>query len=274
MSTQTRSAIDVVVAGGGSNVVSLGAALFEVARRRTVARVAGTSAGGLAALGLAFGVDETRFKAQLEGSLNGNRLLDGDIVNMMRRFGWCRGDALRKVARTLVGEGKRLGDASVPVAVVVCDLYERRPRVLSSWGTPNVLVEDAAVATSAIPGVFAAQEIRGLDVGNRLHVDGGVAVNFAYDLFDDDARPTVGLRPALGPVVAEPVRGMRAYVLALGGLFMWASQNAHQSRKASGVVVDVPAENGLDFNLAPADVRRRWTAGLDAARSANLPGGL
>jgi hypothetical protein len=55
---------------------------------------------------------------------------------------------------------------------------------------------------------------------------------------------------------------------------MWASENAHQSQKASGVVVDVPGENGLDFDLAPADVRRRWTAGVDAARSANLPGGL
>jgi predicted acylesterase/phospholipase RssA len=262
--------VDVVVAGGGSNCVSLGAALFELARTRTVARVAGTSAGGLVALALAFGVDPSRFRNQLEGSLHGNRLLDGGVVTLLRRFGWCRGDELRLAARILVGEGTRLGDAKIPVAVVVSDLYERRPRVLSSWGTPDVLAEDAAVATAAIPGVFAPQQVRGLGVGNRLHADGGIAINFAYDLFDDNPRPTIGLRPSTKPLGPVPVRDVRSVALALGALFMWSSDNAHRSHKSNAVVVDVPAEDGLDFDLEAADVTRRWAAGVLAVRSAVL----
>lgn len=267
------TAVDVVVAGGGSNCVSLGAALYELGQRRPIARVAGTSAGGLAALALAFGVDPVRFRNQLEGSLSGNRLLDGSIFNFARRFGWCRGEAMREVARILVGKGRRLGEAKIPVAVVVCDLYERRPRVLSSWGTPDVLAEDAAVGTSAIPVVFEAQTIRGLGVGNRLHVDGGTARNAAFDLFDDNPRPTIGIRPQPGRVEALPVRGIGAFAKAIGSLLLWSADNAHMSAQPNGVVVDVPAEDGLDFDLSPADVKRRWAAGVDAVRAANLPGG-
>lgn len=260
--------VDVVVAGGGSNVVSLAAALYTIARQRKVCRVAGTSAGGLSALAFAFGVDETRLIRQFEGSLNGDRLLDGSVLGLARGFGWCKGDALRAAARVLVGEGKRLGDAKLPVAVVVADLYERRPRVLSSWATPDVLAEDAAVATAAIPLVFRAQQIRGLGVGNRLHVDGGTVKNAAFDLFDDiPERPTIGIRPRPSSTTATPVRSLGDYVKAMGALLLWSADNAHASAKASGAVVDVDAEDGLDFNLSVEDVRRRWGRGVLAGSS-------
>ncbi|MFO0447389.1 MAG: patatin-like phospholipase family protein [Pseudomonadota bacterium] len=260
--------VDVVVAGGGSNAVSLAAALYTIARRRKVCRVAGTSAGGLSALAFAYGVDETRLLRQFEGSLSGNRLLDGSVLGLARRYGWCKGDALRAAAAILVGgEHVRLGDAKIPVAVVAADLYERRPRVLSSWETPNVLAVDAAVATAAIPLVFQAQTIRGLDVGNRLHVDGGTVKNAAFDLFDDNARPTIGIRPRPSKTTATPVRSVGDYVKAMGSLLLWSADNAHESAKASGAVVDVDAEDGLDFDLSVEDVRRRWAAGVSAGEA-------
>lgn len=265
-------AVDLVLQGGGSNVVGLASAAYELRQRARVARVAGTSAGGLAALSLAFGVDPVRLRGTLEQKLQGNQLLDGDIASFLTRFGWCRGDALRRTARQLIGEGARLGDAPMPVAVVVGDLYARAPRVLSSWATPNVLVEDAAVATAAIPGVFAAQEIRGLDVGNRLHVDGGVTMNFALNLFDDvPDRPTVGLRPDdKHDRELRPVRDIKAYVWAIAGLRQWASDNAYRSGKSRVVVIDVPGGDGLDFSLSVGEIARRWDAGVKAAHSANL----
>lgn len=260
--------IDVVVAGGGSNVCGLAGALYTANARRRIARVAGTSAGGLAALALAFGVEEVRFRSQLEGSLDGDRLLDGSAFGIMRRFGWCKGEALRRAAGILVGEFTRLGDAKIPVAVVVADLYERRPRVLSSWGTPDVFAVDAAVATAAIPFVFQAQRIRG--IGNdHLYVDGGTVKNAAFDLFDDaPTRPTVGIRPRAGRVFPRPVGTIGTYVKAMGSLLLWSADNAHGSSKASSVVVDVDAEDGLDFSLSPEDVRRRWAAGVTAAGAA------
>ena len=265
------SGVDLVIQGGGSNCVGLAAAAYELRRKRFVWRVAGTSAGGLVALALAFGVDAARLRAVLEHSLADNRLLDGDLGCFLSRYGWCRGDALRMTARNLVGEGARLGDARTPVAVVVGDLYARAPRVLSSWATPNVLVEDAATATAAIPGVFAAQEIRGLGVGNRLHVDGGVSMNFAMDLFDDQPHvPTVGIRPAPQRLGLRPVRDLKAYLWALAGLRQWASDNAYRSGKAQASIVDVPGGDGLDFSLASVDIQHRWDAGIEAMRRAQL----
>jgi predicted acylesterase/phospholipase RssA len=260
--------VDVVVAGGGSNVCGLAGALYTIAARRRVARVAGTSAGGLAALALAFGVPELRFRSQLEGSLDGNRLLDGSAFGFARRYGWCKGEALRTAAGILVGEHTRLGDSKMPVAVVVADLYERRPRILSSWGTPDVFAVDAAVATAAIPIVFQAQKIRGIGNDN-LYVDGGTVKNAAFDLFDDlPSRPTVGVRPRPGRTFARPIASLGEYAKAMGGLLLWSADNAHGSTKSASLVVDVDAEDGLDFDLSPEDVRRRWAAGIAAAGAA------
>lgn len=265
-------AVDLVLQGGGSNCIGLAAAALELRERAPIVRVAGTSAGGLVALALAFSVDPVRLRATLEHHLQDNRLIDGDLACFLTRFGWCRGDALRRAARGLIGEGARLGDARTPVAVVVGDLYAREPRILSSWATPNVLVEDAAVATSAIPGVFAAQEIRGLGVGNRLHVDGGVAMNFALDIFDDEpARPTVGLRPLPTDVGLRPVRDIPSFVLALAGLRQWASDNAYRPGKAHRVI-DIPGGDGLDFSLSVGEIQSRWEAGRKAAQAAIIGG--
>lgn len=260
--------IDLVLQGGGSNICGLAGAASALGKRASVARVAGTSAGGLLALALAFRVPEDRLRAFLEHYLADGRLLDGDIGAFLWRWGWCRGDVLRKATQQLIGEGACLGDAALPVAVVVGDLYARQPRVLSSWATPSVLVCDAAVATSAIPGVFAPQTIRGLDVGNRLHCDGGVSMNFALGLFDDDPRPTVGLRPVNGdPKQLEPVRDLRSLLFALAGLRQWAADHSHASSKVAQTVVDVPGEDGLDFRLSAGDIERRWTAGMQAVET-------
>lgn len=271
--------VDVVVAGGGSNCVSLGAALFTLAKRVDVRRVAGTSAGGLAALALAFDVPEARFSSQLEGSLSPQqgmplgRLIDGDLVNFMRTMGWARGDALRAAAGLLVGEKTRLGDAKIPVAVVVGDMCTGRPRTLSSWETPDVLAADAAVATAAIPFVFSPQTVRGLGDDRRLFCDGGTARNFALDIFDDDPRPTIGIRPRQSAEPVErPAVDVLSKILAFGRLLMFASDHAWQSSK-SHAVIEVPAEDGMDFTLDRPTHLRRWAAGVAAAHNADLPGG-
>lgn len=265
--------VDLVVQGGGSNVVGLAAAALELRTKARIARVAGTSAGGLVALALAFGVDPVRLRAMLEHYLQANRLIDGDLGCFLSRFGWCRGDVLRKAVRDLIGEGARLGDAQLPVGIVVGDLFTRSPRVLSSWDTPEALVEDCAVATSAIPGVFATQTIRGIGAPTRLHVDGGVSMNFALDLFDDvPDRPTIGLRPAPGPGdQPRPVKDLLAYLMALASLRQWASDNAYRSSKAHRVI-DVPGGDGLDFSVSVGEIHRRWEAGIKAARSATIGG--
>lgn len=268
-------AADLVLQGGGSNICGMAGAAYELGRRHQWARVCGTSAGGLLALALAFRVPEDRLRAFLEHYLQSNRLLDGDIGTFIFRWGWCRGDVLRKAARYLIGEGATLGDAPIPVAVVVGDLYQRQPRVLSSWETPDVDVADAAVATSAIPGVFAPQTIRGLGRGTetRLHCDGGVALNFALGLFDDDPRPTIGIRPRDARAErAQVVRDLPNLLMALASMRQWAADNSHRSSKRDHVVVDVDASDGLDFSLSADDIGARWQLGVQAARAMPVGG--
>lgn len=264
------SVVDLVIQGGGSNVASLAAAAYEVQRRARIERVCGTSAGGLVALALAFRVDDQRLLAFLEHFLQDNRLLDGDLGTLLTRWGWCRGEVLSRAVRNFIGEGARLGDAAIPTAIIVGDMFTREPRILSSWATPDVWVEDAAAATCAIPFIFAPQVIRGLGPGTetRLHCDGGVAANFAIGLFDDNPRPTIGLRPVTPQQKRHPVRTLPDVIWAIAGLRQWAADNSIPTNKAEHVVVDIPAEDGLDFSLLPADTQRRWATGIKAGRAA------
>lgn len=266
--------IDLVISGAGSHVIDEAAAAFAIREKRIPARLLGTSAGGLVTLALAFDVPALRLRDVFDHWLVGNRLIDGSVFNLVQRYGWARGNALREAAADLIGEHTELGEARIPVGCVVFDYYMTQPRTVSSWENPKVLACDLAVATAAIPGAFGMQTIRGLGVGNRLHGDGGSAKNFAMDEFDDvPDRPTVGIRckqPKLGEAV--PIRGIPDACRAIAAGFMWASDNAHMSRKQDALIVDVPTNgSGLDFDLTLAERRARWDRGWAAGELANLP---
>ena len=66
-----------------------------------------------------------------------------------------------------------LGEAKKPVAVLAYDVEKRKPRILSSYGSPGIKMVSAASATSAAPIYYSTQEI---DDGSWL-IDGGIVAN-------------------------------------------------------------------------------------------------
>lgn len=258
--------LDVVLSGGASNCVGLTAAAFALQKKNRIARIAGTSAGSLGALSIAFGLSADDAKRLFLTWLQQDRLLDGSPLNVPSRFGYCAGESLRKALSSTLGKDAKLGDAFMPVFVVVTDMYESKPVVLSSWDHPNVSAVDAGVASSAMLPVFGAQTIRGLDRGNRLYFDGGFSRNFAMDVFDDvPSRPTVGVRVKNKQSV-EPVRAWEFLkaAKAVGRAMLYSSDNAYMSAKPNATVIDVDGGDGLDFSLESAEIERRWACGWAA----------
>jgi predicted acylesterase/phospholipase RssA len=270
----SSSDVSLAVTGGGTNVIALAAALYAIVRRlsqerRQVRALVGSSAGGLSVLGAAFGVDEERLQAQLEGACSRNRLIDGGPHNLVMFGAWASMVEFRRNASLVLGGDARLGDARTPVACMVSDQWTGRPRIVSSWEHPGASAVDLACATAAIPYVFERQKIRGLD--DHHYVDGGVAKNLASDELDRFGCPVVSLRlqsPARLP--AEP-RGPLGRLLANAELLMHASNNAWESDHADSIIVDVPGENGLDFDLLREDCVRRRRAGQLAGEGCRLP---
>lgn len=263
--------LDVVLSGGASNCVGLTAAAFALQKKHRIARIAGTSAGSLGALSVAFGLAADDAKRLFLTWLRDNRLLDGNPINVPKRFGYCAGENLRKALSDTLGKDAKLGDSLMPVFVVVTDMYESKPVVLTSWDHPNVSAVDAGVASSALLPVFGAQTIRGSDKGNRLFFDGGFSKNFAMDVFDDvPSRPTVGVRVKNNASV-EPVRSWEFLkaAKAVGRAMLYSSDNAYLSAKKDATILEVEGGDGLDFSLQSAEIERRWACGWAAGMRYN-----
>ena len=149
--------------------------------------LAGTSVGGIIALGLGLGRSAEEIKDAFEE--NGSRIFSNRPAPTSRlgeKLDFCRslfspkydGLALRDTIVRVVGEGTRLGDLARPVIVPAVNLTKGKPQVFKTDHHPDfkldhrLRVVDVALATSAAPTYFPLAEI-----DDELYADGGLFAN-------------------------------------------------------------------------------------------------
>lgn len=149
--------------------------------------LAGTSIGGIIALGLAAGRSAKEIEEAFES--NGTRIFSdraAPTTNMGRLLDHSRslfspkydGVALRETIAEIVGEGTLIGDLKHPVIVPTVNLTKGSPQVFktahhkSFQRDHRLKVADVALATSAAPLYFPVAEI-----GDEMFVDGGLYAN-------------------------------------------------------------------------------------------------
>ena len=135
----------------------------------------GTSAGGINALNIAgLGMNASDLE---------NFWSEENLTRTMSKSFWDTASFLQTKPK-YDGIGKRevfyqyfkdlsLGESGKPVAVLAYDVEQRKPRLLSSYGTPEIKMLSAASATSAAPIYYSTYEI---DDGSWL-IDGGIVTN-------------------------------------------------------------------------------------------------
>ena len=135
----------------------------------------GTSAGGINALQIA-GLGASCFELE-------NFWSKENLSKTMTKSFWDNASFLQTKPK-YDGKGKRelllkyfkdqsLGEVKKPVAVLAYDVEKRKPRLLSSYGSPTIKLVSAASATSAAPIYYSTQQI---DDGSWL-IDGGIVAN-------------------------------------------------------------------------------------------------
>lgn len=149
--------------------------------------LAGTSIGGIIALGLAAGTPAERIKSAFEE--NGERIFSnrpppasrlGALRDLYRvalssKYGT---SALKETIESIVGKDKRLGELQHPVLIPSINLSKGSPQIFKTPHHPdfridlNLRVVDVALATSAAPTFFPLAAI-----GDSLFVDGGLYAN-------------------------------------------------------------------------------------------------
>jgi uncharacterized protein len=149
--------------------------------------IAGTSVGGIIALGLAAG--RSASDIQIAFAANGPAIFSDrpapqttrqTCIDVYRSFFHSKydGKALRKTIVDVLGETTTLGDLHCPVVIPAVNLTKGKPQVFKTDHHPDFKLDyklraaDVALATSAAPTYFPIAEI-----GDELFVDGGLYAN-------------------------------------------------------------------------------------------------
>lgn len=204
----------LVFQGGGVKGSAYAGAVEVLEQRGLLApveRVAGTSAGAITASllavgagseGLAAAVRETDFGSFLDGKYS----VFGDTSRLIKHFGVYAGNQFSELLRAQVK--RYAGDAELTLGqlrdkaaaepgrfrqlyVVASNVTRQAPEVLCAETHPEMPVWQAVRTSMSIPLLFEAVRLK-----EHLYVDGGLAWNYAIDLFDDpdphDAVPRAG----------------------------------------------------------------------------------
>jgi predicted acylesterase/phospholipase RssA len=253
-----KESVDYVLSGGGTLAAVHVGALAALLERKRVAAIGGTSAGSIVAAGYAVGMDTESMLNVFKDTFKSN-VLDRSWYPL-NRWGLYKGDVIHQKLREVMPG--TMGSLDVDCRIVVCDLWTRRPVVVTRKTHPKVLVADAVRCSLAIPGFFRAARLEADNA--RLYVDGGVSMNFAHAVFDDLPERTIGARfLQQRKDEVRPVRNTVDYVKAMASLLMYSSDEAHISSKRYADVVTLQTSgNGMDFTLTDRQIDQLYDDGF------------
>jgi predicted acylesterase/phospholipase RssA len=238
----------------------------------------GISAGAGVGTAVAFGVLD-RLPKVLRHWLQDQRVLDFVPDG---KVGLCAWERIPRLVDELIGPGRKMGEAKVPLAILVADADAAKRGedcvvVLSSWATPDVLVSEAVAAAMAIvplaPMVRIPSRGTAMTPDIRLHFDCGWTKNVPDDIFDDRAEPTIAMTLRhREPLTGKPTRVTEADPLAqieaLAGAVSQAL-NRRNTRRTDGLHIVLDAVgSSLDFDLSPEETSERIQNGRRGVEAA------
>jgi NTE family protein len=291
---------DGVFSGGGVKGIAFAGAIqaAEEAGYSEWRRLAGSSAGAIAAMALAVGYDAAQIREVLAATdytrIADTRSIFGRLINLVRRRGLTRGQGLQEWIDGLLRDAPRsatvFGELDGRLQVVGCDLAHSRLVVfpddvgLYEDGQGRALqpeefpIAEAVRISAGYPYYFPPLALRDRATGkDGVLVDGGVASAFPVFLFDRPRprRPTWGFRLYSGLGAERPAQREIAGIdwpVEMAWGILETAMNAFDRRDLLSFgdrVVSIPTGDvdTLDFELSPEAREFLYQSGYDAARA-------
>ncbi|MCH2224750.1 MAG: patatin-like phospholipase family protein [Crocinitomicaceae bacterium] len=198
---------NLVLEGGGVKGIAYAGsfeALTELNQMDAIKRVAGTSAGAIAAVLVSLRYDAAEIK-QILTSTDFKSFEDRkSIFRVLTKYGLYKGDAFLKWMKSQIAVKMGNGDATFKdfhdkgmrdLKIFSCDLNTKSVKEFSFEKTPSVKVAEAGRASMSIPFFFSAWKFSDGIPDNHVYVDGGTAYNYPITCFDTDCfnEKTIGL---------------------------------------------------------------------------------
>jgi len=279
---------NIVFEGGGAKIAASAgavAALKDAGLLRDLRRVAGTSAGAIAAMLMAIGVPAGSLGAMLISTpfaefFDGTYGVVRDLWRLFAQFGYYRGDAMeqwlgKKLHLYTDNENltfRQLADLAQAPNGVCSNLYVTGVNlsrgelvVFSNENTPDMPIKTAVRISAGFPLVFSAKRYN-----DEWYVDGGILANYPIDLFDRDGEPnphTVGIRvDTLDETEGrrKPIVGFRGYLTALVGTAVDNANRTYLSERdwrRTIYCVNETAVGTLDFDFTRQQAEALMLAG-------------
>jgi predicted acylesterase/phospholipase RssA len=264
----TAMPVQLVLQGGGAKLIALLAAMeaveeLEAQGRIAVTRLCGTSAGAIAACLFAARVPMKEARKSFESHFKG-KIKDLFPIPSNKSFLYStykektiwETEPILKFLETIFGN-KKLAELVVPAAVVVSDLSNARPLILSSWdkGEQGRRVADALLDSMALPFFFRIWR----DDGPVL-VDGGISNNLPSSVLLDVDVSHLSLEERLqqGEIfgltfpkeAAQPISGAKDFTVALIGTAIDTAADRERARLGGRLHEIRTSLTTLDFEEA------------------------
>jgi len=267
--------IDLVLSSSGVRAPCFVGALEALEERKyTIRRIAGSSGGAIVAASYALGttLQELRERAPKTPY---NEMRDFRIKNLfsLKNPSVYTGEELDRFYQSLFGDAT-LKDFVIDCKISVVTIIGRKQILLDRQSHPNLPVWKAVRMSSTIPFIFPYLKLDGVPV-----TDGGLLVTSIFDIFPENIRPVIGLRPRVNHGFKKTIQDVKAsklflwnYLKIVAEYFLDAldSQHVPQIEWNSTIVIPTSRLGGFNFYLTPEDINQLMQYGYDSVIASEL----
>lgn len=269
--------IDLVLSSSGVRAPSFIGGIRAIQDKGIqIKRIAGTSGGAIVAAGFALGMSLEEMASK---AINANykAFKDFSVKNLasLKNPSLYSGRPLEEFYQSLFGNAC-LGDFQIDCKITVVAVGGQRRRVvLDKQSHARLPVWQAVRMSSSIPFVFPYKYLNGVPV-----TDGGLVVDELFDVFPEQERLTICLRPRSSPVspVTDSDTETNVYIWTLirsiiDFLFDAVdNQNAENRDLERVIIIPTGSITAFDFGMTKEEVEKLIEYGYDAvSQSRKLP---
>lgn len=251
-SARKKKEIDLVLSSSGVRAPCfIGGIEGILEKGYEIKRIAGTSGGAIIAAGYALGKTTEELR-EIAPNTPYEKFKDFSVKNLLSLTNPSvyTGQELDAFYHKIFGDAK-LKDFQIDCRISVVTIIGRKRILLDRENHPELPVWKAVRMSSTIPFIFPYLELDGEPV-----TDGGLVTNM-FDIFSDNARPVIALRPRANYGIKKTIQDVKAsklflwnYIKILAEYFMDAVDNQHIPEMEWNHTIVIPTETVGSFNFS------------------------
>jgi len=266
--------IDLVLSSSGVRAPCFIGALEALKERGyNIRRIAGSSGGAIIAAGYALGMT-TEEMLEIAPTIPYREMRDFKIKNLLslQNPSVYTGQELDNFYQRIFGTAQ-MKDMRIDCKIAVVTIIGRKRILISRDSHPNLPVWKAVRMSSTIPFIFPYYALDGQPV-----TDGGLVTSM-HDIFPENVRPVLGLRPRADHGFKKAIQDVKAsklfiwnYLKIVAEYFIDAVDSQHVPEVEWNKTIVIPTFQlgGFNFYISQAEIQQLIQYGYNAVMTSEL----